>query len=310
MPGSREGFQAGSTAGGLKYGTGIGTPDYAVRTSKFDGGYIVEFRIPLATIDVVDGADVSPPGRGSTLRFNLAIVDNDEPVNGQQCYGVLWSEDRTKSPMLEGDGAWPVDLHLARPVKYEIVAGPKGAAIDAETGVFTWDTPKEPRTEKVTIRVRDAEMPEITAEASFTITTTSETTSSGAIHRPAPALPDQPPVPPVAKAVEPGKPIRPGPFRVATRPDRSPEVGAEELAKLRVASGMSQAVFARLLNVPTQMVQSREQGHRRQSQAALRLIQVFRHDPSGLFEVAGMAGPSLTASGGTPAEVVLQSSRS
>ena len=184
-PGSREGFQAASTAGGLKYATGIGTPDYAARTSKFDGGYIVEFRIPLAMIDVVDGPDVRPPGRGSTLRFNLAIVDNDEPVNGQQRYGVLWSEDRTRSPFMDGDGAWRVNLHLARPVKYELVAGPKGAAIDPETGVFTWNAPKESRTEKVTIRVRDAEKPEITAEASFTITTTSETTSSGAIHRPA-----------------------------------------------------------------------------------------------------------------------------
>lgn len=120
------------------------------------------------------------------MRFNLAIVDNDEPVDGQQRYCVLWSEDRTKSPFQEGDGAWPVDLHLARPVKYELVAGPKGAAIDPEAGVFTWEALKEPRIEKVTIRVRAAEKPEITAEASFTITTTSETTSSGAIHRPVP----------------------------------------------------------------------------------------------------------------------------
>ena len=74
-------------------------------------------------------------------------------------------------------------------------------------------------------------------------------------------------------------------------PDRPPEVGAEELTKLRLASGMSQAVFARLLNVSTKTVQSWEQGHRKPSQAALRLIQVFRHDPSGLLEVAGMSGP-------------------
>jgi hypothetical protein len=32
-------------------------------------------------------------------------------------------------------------------------------------------------------------------------------------------------------------------------PDPPPEVDAEELTKLRLASGMSQAVFARLLNV-------------------------------------------------------------
>jgi hypothetical protein len=172
--GSREGFQAAAGAKGRKYAAGIGTSDqdYVVKTSTFHGGYIVEFRIPLSTIDVDDGAEVTPPGPGSTLRFNLAIVDNDAPVNGQQRYCVLWSEDRTRSPYLDGDGAWPVDLHLARPVKYELVAGPKGAALEPETGVLTWNTPKEPRTETITVRAVDAEKPALTAEASFTITTT------------------------------------------------------------------------------------------------------------------------------------------
>ena len=177
-PGSREGFQVASTARGRKYANGVGTSDqdYVVKTSTFHGGYIVEFQIPLATIDVSDGAEVAPPGPGSTLRFNMAIVDNDKPVDGQQRYCALWSDDRTKAPM-DGDGAWPVDLHLALPVKYELAAGPKGAAVDPETGVFTWDAPNEPRTEKVTVRVRDVEKPEITTEGSFTITT--QTTSSG-----------------------------------------------------------------------------------------------------------------------------------
>jgi tetratricopeptide (TPR) repeat protein len=172
--GSREGFQVGSVAAGRKYAVGVGTSDqdFVVKTSTFKGGYIVEFRIPLATIDVDDGAEVTPPGPGSTLRFNLAIVDNDEPVNGQQRYAVLWSEDRTKSPYFEADGAWPVDLHLARPVKYELVSGPKGAALDPETGVFTWGTPKEPQSAQVAVRARDADKPDLTAEASFTITTT------------------------------------------------------------------------------------------------------------------------------------------
>ena len=59
-----------------------------------------------------------------------------------QRYGVLWSEDRTKSPYFEGDGAWPVNLHLARPVKYELVAGPQGAAVDPETGVLIVEHPQ------------------------------------------------------------------------------------------------------------------------------------------------------------------------
>jgi len=72
-------------------------------------------------------------------------------------------------------------------------------------------------------------------------------------------------------------------------PDRPPEVGAQELTKLRLKSGMSQAYFARMLNVSTKTVQSWEQGQRRPSQAALRLIQVFRQNPSGLLEVVGMS---------------------
>jgi putative transcriptional regulator len=93
-------------------------------------------------------------------------------------------------------------------------------------------------------------------------------------------------------------------------PDPPPEVGAAELTKLRLASGMSQAVFARLLNVSTKTVQSWEQGHRKPSQAALRLIQVFRHNPSGLFEVAGMSLAAVKSSAGKPAAVARQTSRS
>jgi putative transcriptional regulator len=73
-------------------------------------------------------------------------------------------------------------------------------------------------------------------------------------------------------------------------PGPPPEIGADELARLRLGSRMSQAVFARLLNVSTKTVRSWEQGTRKPSQAALRLIQVFRQDPSGVLRVAGMTG--------------------
>jgi putative transcriptional regulator len=72
-------------------------------------------------------------------------------------------------------------------------------------------------------------------------------------------------------------------------PDPPPEISAKEITRLRVESGMSQADFAGALNVSAKTVQSWEQGQRRPSQAALRLIQVFRHDPSGLLEVVGMS---------------------
>lgn len=68
--------------------------------------------------------------------------------------------------------------------------------------------------------------------------------------------------------------------------------------------------LARLLNVSIKTVQSWEQGHRKPSQAALRMIQVFRHDPSGLLEVVGMSRPKVTASVGKPAGAVRKTSRS
>jgi DNA-binding transcriptional regulator YiaG len=52
---------------------------------------------------------------------------------------------------------------------------------------------------------------------------------------------------------------------------------------------MSQAVFAQVLNVPANIVQIWEQGQRKPLQAALRLIQVFRQNPSVLLELVGMS---------------------
>jgi putative transcriptional regulator len=72
-------------------------------------------------------------------------------------------------------------------------------------------------------------------------------------------------------------------------PDRPPEVEAEEVTKLRLKNEMSHAVFAQVLNVSTKTVQSWKQVQRKPSQAASRLIQVFRHDPSGLLELVGMS---------------------
>jgi hypothetical protein len=173
--GSAEGFQICCDALGRKASTGIGTSDddYAVATSTFKGGYIVEFRIPLKNIDTDDGAEAIPARPGATLRFNLAIVDNDESVDAFQRYAQLWHVDGAPSAYMGGDGPhWPVDLHLGRPVKYELVDSPKGATIDPETGLFAWHTPKEPGTTRITVRVRDAEKPELSDEASFLVVTT------------------------------------------------------------------------------------------------------------------------------------------
>ncbi len=72
-------------------------------------------------------------------------------------------------------------------------------------------------------------------------------------------------------------------------PDRPPPITAAEVIELRTESEMSQAVFARLLNVSIKTVQSWEQGSRKPSPAALRLIQIFRENPTGVLTVVGMA---------------------
>jgi putative transcriptional regulator len=72
-------------------------------------------------------------------------------------------------------------------------------------------------------------------------------------------------------------------------PDPPPEIQPEDLKKLRIDNRMSQDVFARVLNVSTRSVQSWEDGTRRPTQAALRLIQVLRGNTSGVLEAIGMA---------------------
>jgi len=75
-------------------------------------------------------------------------------------------------------------------------------------------------------------------------------------------------------------------LRTVQIPDPPPEIGAKEVVSLRTKSGMSQAVFARVLNVSTKTVQSWEQGERKPSHAALRMLQVFRASPTFVIEVA------------------------
>ena len=74
-------------------------------------------------------------------------------------------------------------------------------------------------------------------------------------------------------------------------PDRPPELGAEDVTRIRLSTQLSQAVFDRLLNVSSKTVQSWEHGIRRPSQAALRLIQVIERNPHGVFSVVGMSPP-------------------
>ena len=53
----------------------------------------------------------------------------------------------------------------------------------------------------------------------------------------------------------------------------------EQIQALRARLGMSQAVFARALNVSSQTVQSWEQGVRKPGGAALKLLNAVKKDP-------------------------------
>ncbi len=77
-------------------------------------------------------------------------------------------------------------------------------------------------------------------------------------------------------------------LRTVVMPEEPPEIDAETLVSLRDQSAMSQAVFARLLNVSPKTVQSWEQGVRTPSHASRRLIQIFSEHPEAVCRSVGL----------------------
>jgi putative transcriptional regulator len=80
-------------------------------------------------------------------------------------------------------------------------------------------------------------------------------------------------------------------------PEEPPEIEAGTIAALRDQSGMSQAVFARVLNVSTKTIQSWEQGVRTPSHASRRLIQIYSENPEAVCRSVGI--PAVTLRGVT-----------
>ena len=72
-------------------------------------------------------------------------------------------------------------------------------------------------------------------------------------------------------------------LRTTILPERPPKMEARDIVRLRERCKMSQIVFACVLNVSVKTVQSWEQGERKPSQAALRLLEILMADP----EMAG-----------------------
>ena len=110
--GNREGFQIAADADGHQFtlASDLTNSDWKVGTSRVDGGYVLEFEIPLTSIDTQDGPGTTPAKTGDTLRFNVGGSDKDA-VGGRNI-AILWAECSAVSPYSGGEGVWTVALRL------------------------------------------------------------------------------------------------------------------------------------------------------------------------------------------------------
>lgn len=74
-------------------------------------------------------------------------------------------------------------------------------------------------------------------------------------------------------------------LRTTTLPRPPEELSAKEIANLRARLNVSQAVFARYLNISPKTVQSWEQGLGKPNGASLKLLSLARKDPKILLEL-------------------------
>jgi putative transcriptional regulator len=85
------------------------------------------------------------------------------------------------------------------------------------------------------------------------------------------------------------------PLRTTVLAGPPPAFRARDVLRLRRPCHMSQREFARALNVSARTVQSWEQGTRRPSQAALRLLQLLREQPELVCSAVGIPCPGQAA---------------
>ncbi len=83
-------------------------------------------------------------------------------------------------------------------------------------------------------------------------------------------------------------------LRTTALPEEPPEIDRQTIVRLRERAMMSQAVFARVLNVSAKTVQSWEQGVRQPSEACRRLIQIFSLHPEMVCQTVGLPPVKLT----------------
>ena len=73
-------------------------------------------------------------------------------------------------------------------------------------------------------------------------------------------------------------------LRTTTLPRPPQELSAKEIVNLRTLLNVSQAVFAKYLNISPKTVQSWEQGHGKPNGASLKLLSIARKNPKILLE--------------------------
>jgi putative transcriptional regulator len=73
-------------------------------------------------------------------------------------------------------------------------------------------------------------------------------------------------------------------LRTTTLPRPPKELSPKEIVKLRNRLNVSQAVFARYLNISTKTVQAWEQGQGKPNGASLKLLSIAKKNPGVLLE--------------------------
>lgn len=89
-------------------------------------------------------------------------------------------------------------------------------------------------------------------------------------------------------------------LRTTTLPRPAPALSKSRVIAIRKKTGMSQAVFAGYLNVPTRTLQSWEQGARRPKAGEARLLQIFETAPRDCLTLVRRAATSSSAATTAP----------
>jgi tetratricopeptide (TPR) repeat protein len=88
-------------------------PRWKTGAGRTKDGYVIEFAIPLDSIDTQDGPGFRPAATGSELRFNVDLLDHDDLQSNRASYALMWCEDRRAWSLAHGgEDFWSATLRL------------------------------------------------------------------------------------------------------------------------------------------------------------------------------------------------------